>query len=418
MRTSALIPARSRPWPMGSRPRSTSARAGVRRACWRLLVRPVAAGCDDVLATLTKYHAPAGPGPRAPALPGPGPLDIAAPSPAARPSGEPRGGSRVKTFPTEKIRNVALVGHGGAGQDHARRGAAVRRRRDPAARDGSRTAPPSATSTPKRRGAGSRSRSRSRRSRSTGHKVNLIDTPGYADFVGDVAAALRAADLAVFVVSAVEGVEVQTEVAWRMAERARHPPRDLRQQARPRAGVVRAHARPAEGEVRRRRRAARAADRRGGRVPRRHRPARPTPRSSTTARRRQGRTGPVPDGDGDRGALASTTRSIEGIVVADDDLMERYLADETIAVDGARARARRRASTTATRVPGAVRQRDQAHRRRPARALHRRGGPAPHVDGRRPAGRVRVQDDRRPVRRAGEPVQGAAGHGEGRRDAA
>ncbi|MCJ7672371.1 MAG: elongation factor G [Acidimicrobiia bacterium] len=51
-----------------------------------------------------------------------------------------------------------------------------------------------------------------------GHKINVIDTPGYADFVGDVAAGLRAADLAIFVVSAVGGVEVQTEVAWRLAE--------------------------------------------------------------------------------------------------------------------------------------------------------------------------------------------------------
>jgi elongation factor G len=51
-----------------------------------------------------------------------------------------------------------------------------------------------------------------------GHKINLIDTPGYADFVGEVRAALRAADLALFVVSAVDGVEVQTEVIWRMAE--------------------------------------------------------------------------------------------------------------------------------------------------------------------------------------------------------
>jgi elongation factor G len=52
-----------------------------------------------------------------------------------------------------------------------------------------------------------------------GHKVNLVDTPGYADFIGEVRAALRVVDLAVFVVSAVDGVEVQTEAIWREAER-------------------------------------------------------------------------------------------------------------------------------------------------------------------------------------------------------
>ncbi|MCY4372096.1 MAG: elongation factor G [bacterium] len=50
-----------------------------------------------------------------------------------------------------------------------------------------------------------------------GHRVNLIDTPGYADFVGDALAALRAVDLAIFVVSAVDGVEVQTELLWEAA---------------------------------------------------------------------------------------------------------------------------------------------------------------------------------------------------------
>ena len=52
-----------------------------------------------------------------------------------------------------------------------------------------------------------------------GHKVNLVDTPGYADFLGDVLAALRVVDLAVFVVSAVDGVEVQTAAIWREAAR-------------------------------------------------------------------------------------------------------------------------------------------------------------------------------------------------------
>jgi elongation factor G len=55
------------------------------------------------------------------------------------------------------------------------------------------------------------------------HKVNLLDTPGYADFAGDVHAALRVADLAVFVVSAVEGIEVQTVYAWKVAEKLKVP---------------------------------------------------------------------------------------------------------------------------------------------------------------------------------------------------
>ena len=50
------------------------------------------------------------------------------------------------------------------------------------------------------------------------HKFNIIDTPGYIDFSGDARAALRAADLALFVVSGVDGVEVQTEILWRAAE--------------------------------------------------------------------------------------------------------------------------------------------------------------------------------------------------------
>lgn len=57
-----------------------------------------------------------------------------------------------------------------------------------------------------------------------GYKVNLLDTPGFADFLPEVELALSLADLAVVVVSAVEGVEVQTEAVWRCAARA-HVPR-------------------------------------------------------------------------------------------------------------------------------------------------------------------------------------------------
>jgi elongation factor G len=56
-----------------------------------------------------------------------------------------------------------------------------------------------------------------------GVKINVLDAPGYADFIGDVRGALRAADACLFVVSAVDGVEVQTEVAWELAAEAGVP---------------------------------------------------------------------------------------------------------------------------------------------------------------------------------------------------
>lgn len=50
-----------------------------------------------------------------------------------------------------------------------------------------------------------------------GTRINIIDTPGSSDFIGDARSALRAADLALFCVSAVDGVEVQTEALWHVA---------------------------------------------------------------------------------------------------------------------------------------------------------------------------------------------------------
>ncbi|MEU7065060.1 elongation factor G-like protein EF-G2 [Streptomyces sp. NPDC046161] len=47
-----------------------------------------------------------------------------------------------------------------------------------------------------------------------GIKINVLDTPGYADFVGELRAGLRAADAALFVVSAADGIDGATRMVW------------------------------------------------------------------------------------------------------------------------------------------------------------------------------------------------------------
>ena len=124
----------------------------------------------------------------------------------------------MQSYAPAKIRNVALVGHGGAGKTSLAEALLFTSgtiNRQGRVEDGNTTSdfePEEVKRTI---------------SLSTsllpfecnGFKINLLDTPGYADFIPEVEAALRVADLAVFVVSAVEGVEVQTEVIWDLADK-------------------------------------------------------------------------------------------------------------------------------------------------------------------------------------------------------
>ncbi|GAA4101405.1 elongation factor G-like protein EF-G2 [Actinomadura miaoliensis] len=113
----------------------------------------------------------------------------------------------------DKVRNVALVGHSGAGKTTLVEALLA------------------ATGTIQRRGRVEDGSTVSdfddvemRQQRSVnlalaplvhaGIKVNLIDTPGYADFVGDLRAGLRAADAALFVISAVDGIDGLTRQLW------------------------------------------------------------------------------------------------------------------------------------------------------------------------------------------------------------
>ena len=56
-----------------------------------------------------------------------------------------------------------------------------------------------------------------------GYKINVLDTPGYDDFVGEVLSALRVADTGVMLLNAAMGVEVGTDIIWEYTEKFRTP---------------------------------------------------------------------------------------------------------------------------------------------------------------------------------------------------
>jgi elongation factor G len=128
----------------------------------------------------------------------------------------------MKTYEANDIRNVLLVGHGGAGKTTLLEamlfasGAITRAGR---VEDGNTVSDFEPEETKK----GISVSLAMAPVEWNGVKINVLDAPGYADFVGDVRSAIRAADAVLVVVSAVDGVEVQTEVAWELAVEAGLP---------------------------------------------------------------------------------------------------------------------------------------------------------------------------------------------------
>ncbi len=133
----------------------------------------------------------------------------------------------MQIHPTNRIRNVALLGHSGAGKTTLVE--ALLHRAGVTTRAGSVPDGTTVCDTDPEEIARQMTISLAvapfewRASDGEAYKVNLIDTPGYPDFAADVDAALTAADLAVIVVSAVDGVELGTELAWRRCERRNVP---------------------------------------------------------------------------------------------------------------------------------------------------------------------------------------------------
>ena len=128
----------------------------------------------------------------------------------------------MKVYSAEHIRNVALISHGGAGKtsliDAALydSGAATRQGK---VDEGSSMADFEPDEL--KRGMSLHTKVLPVEWKNT--KINLIDTPGYVDFVGEVKAGLRVADAALMVVTAEKGVEVGTELTWQYADERKLP---------------------------------------------------------------------------------------------------------------------------------------------------------------------------------------------------
>ena len=128
----------------------------------------------------------------------------------------------MKTYDAKDIRNVLLVGHGGAGKTtllEAMLFTAGAITRMGTVEDGNTVS----DHDPDEQRKGISVSLSMAPVEWKGVKINVLDAPGYADFIGDLRSAIRAADAVIVVVSALDGVEVQTEAAWELAVEERLP---------------------------------------------------------------------------------------------------------------------------------------------------------------------------------------------------
>ena len=124
----------------------------------------------------------------------------------------------MPNVPTERIRNIVLLSHSGAGKTilaEAMLHAAKVTNRLGRVEDGT----TASDFEPEEQKRGASVSAAIMNVPWNGGKINVIDTPGYADYRGEVASGVRVADAAVIVVAAQAGVEVGTSQMWRLADR-------------------------------------------------------------------------------------------------------------------------------------------------------------------------------------------------------
>ncbi len=128
----------------------------------------------------------------------------------------------MKVYTTDKIRNVVLLGHGGAGKTSLAEAmcylAGITSRLGKV-EDGNTVS--DFTKEEQKRGFSIRTSLLPIEWQDC--KINVLDTPGYFDFVGEVEEAISVADAAIIVISGKAGVEVGTERAWELCEKYNIP---------------------------------------------------------------------------------------------------------------------------------------------------------------------------------------------------